>query len=262
MPDSQHVDKAIPRLIFPTDLSRVGEGTNTPNIPYIEFTAYRWHVDPNSKKNASIFVRNTSRGTAVLPLAETIADNQTINWETAEGVGAKNIFEFGLKRGIDFLRGFSTTVAQFIEVKKAKTINDLQSLAFGLTDFRTWNFTFKLMPKGQRDSQRLAEIIQYFKQNSIADFYGTYIDYPSFFVVKVHFPTGDSGTLFERLLIFKASVITQISVNYAPEGHAFYRDGAPNQVIIDLTFKELERVSRVEYNLGLTGPTITGRGGR
>jgi hypothetical protein len=198
-----------------------------------------------------MFIRSTSRGSVFLPLALNINDAQGINWETQEGVGAKNLIELGIKSGLDFLRGFSSTVAKFIEVKKGVTSNDLQSLAFGLTNFREWQFTFKLMPKGQRDSQRLAEVIQFFKQQSIADFYGNKIDYPSFFIIKVHFPDGENGDLFNKLLIFKTSVITNLAVQYLPDGQSFYRDGAPSSVALDITFKELERVSRSEYNLGL-----------
>ncbi|GAH03025.1 unnamed protein product, partial [marine sediment metagenome] len=120
-----------------------------------------------------------------------------------------------------------------------------------LTDFRNWNFTFKLLPKGQRDSQRLAEIIQFFKQQSIANFVGSIITYPSFFKVDVHFPKGESGKLFERLLIFKMAVVSNIAVQYLPEGQSFYRDGAPTSMVLDITLKELERVSRNEYDLGL-----------
>lgn len=246
---------STPRLIFPTDLSRVGHtatsGPNsTPNIPYIEFTAYKWSIDVNAKKNSSIFIRSTSRGSVFLPLAETINDQQSINWETQEGIGAKNLVQLGIKSGLDFLRGFSSTAARFVQAKKGVAVNDLQSLAFGLTDFREWQFAFKLVPKGQRDSQRLAEVIQFFKQQSIADFFGNAIDYPSFFVVRVHFPSGENGELFDKLLIFKASVITNISVNYLPDAvQSFYRDGAPTSVTLDLTLKELERVSRREYNI-------------
>lgn len=241
------------RLVYPTDLSRVGTGGNdAPNIPYIQFKAFKWNIDKDAKKNQSIFIKSVSRGSAVLPLSEVLTDTQSINWETAEGLGAKSIFEFTGKAAIDFIRGLSGSFAKLIEAKSGKTVNDLQSLAFGLTDFRNWNFTFKLMPKGQRDSQRLAEIIQFFKQNSIANFTGNIIDYPSFFTVQVHFPTGESGKLFQRLLIFKAAVITGITVGYNPDGtHSFYRDGAPTGVTLDITLKELERVSRYEYSLGL-----------
>ena len=110
------------------------------------------------------------------------------------------------------------------------------------------------MPKGQRDSQRLAEVIQFFKQNAIADFVGNVIDYPSFFDVKVIFPSGESGDLFKKLLIFKAAVVTNVSMNYMPDGQqSFYRDGAPTSVTLDLTLKELERVNRSEYYLGIRG---------
>lgn len=246
--------KSVPRLIFPTDLSRVGytstsAPTETPNIPYIEFTAYKWNVDTNAKKNASIFIRKRSRGSVFLPLAEAVNDNQAINWETSEGIGAKNVVELGIKSGLDFVR--QNRVAKYIEAKKGVTTNDFQSLSFGLTNFREWGLTFKLMPKGQRDSQRLAEVVQFFKQESISDFFGNVIDYPSFFVVKVHFPSGESGKLFDKLLVFKSSVITNIAVNYLPEGQSFYRDGAPSSVVLDITIRELERVSRSDYNLGI-----------
>jgi hypothetical protein len=247
----------IPRLIFPTNLSRVGyKGSpgailknEIPNVPYIEMTAYKWHVNTNAKKNASMFLLTTSRGSVFLPLALNINDAQGINWETQEGLGAKNLAQLGIKSGLDFLRGFSSTVAKFIEAKKGATANDLQSLAFGLTNFRTWQFTFKLMPKGQDDSRRLAEVIQFFKQQSISDFHGMIIDYPSFFIIKVHFPSGDSGKLFDKLLIFKTSVITNLAVQYLPDGQSFYRDGAPTAVSLDITFKELERANRSDYNL-------------
>jgi hypothetical protein len=255
MPDPQFVGRreVKTRLVFPTDLSRIGSASasEAPNIPYIQFTAYKWNIDKNAKKDQSIFIRNVSRGSCVLPLSEQLNDVQNINWETAEGLGAKNITELGFKQALNFIRNLSGSAAKFVEAKSGKTVNDLQSLSFGLTDFRNWSFSFKLMPKGQRDSQRLAEIIQFFKTNTIADFTGNLIDYPSFFTVRVHFPTGESGTLFEKLMIFKAAVVTNVSVNYLDGGQSFYRDGAPTSVIIDLTLKELERVSRREYNLGL-----------
>jgi hypothetical protein len=246
------------QLVFPTNLSRIGYTVSSDNtnldanetsIPYIEFTAFNWQVDANTKKDASMFVRSVSRGSVFLPLSENINDQQAINWETQEGLGAKNLVELGIKSGLDFLRGFSSSVAKFVEAKKGATTNDLQSLAFGLTDFRNWAFSFKLMPKSQRDSQRLAEVIQFFKQNSIPNFYGNVIDYPAFFIVKVHFPSGENGKLFDRLLVFKTSVITNLAVNYLPDAmQSFYRDGAPTSVTIDITMKELERVSRSEYD--------------
>jgi hypothetical protein len=253
------------QLVFPTDLSRHGyitassEPNSAPNVPYIEFTAYKWNIDGNAKKDASIFIRKTRRGSVFLPLAEAINDQQSINWETQEGLGAKNLLQLAGKTGLDFIRGFNTSVAKFVEAKKGQTANDLQSLAFGLTNFREWNFTFKLMPKSQRDSQRLAEVIEFFKKQSIANFHGNVIDYPSFFIVKVHFPNGQSGELFDKLLIFKASVITNLSVNYLPEGQSFYRDGAPTVVALDMSLKELERVSRREYNLTPSGGIGSGR---
>lgn len=240
-------------LVFPTDLSRVGTSGDIPNIPFIKFTAYKWNIDKNAKKDASIFLTTVSRGSAFLPLSENLNDDQAINWETAEGLGAKNIFELGARQALDFIRNLSGSFAKLVEAKQGVTVNDLQSLAFGLTDFRNWQFTFKLIPKGQRDATRLAQIIQFFKQNSIADFTGNIIDYPSFFKVDVTLPRGESGDLFKKLLVFKAAVITNISVNYLPDGvHSFYRDGAPTAVSLEISLKELERVSRREYNLGLT----------
>jgi hypothetical protein len=257
MPTSKST--TTPRLIFPTDLSRVGytktpgSKNEMPNVPYIEMTAFKWNINTNAKKNSTMFIHTTSRGSVFLPLALNINDNQNINWETQEGLGAKNLVQLGIKSGLDFLRGFSSTVAKFIEAKKGATVNDLQSLAFGLTNFREWQFTFKLMPKGARDSQRLAEVIQFFKQQSIADFRGNTVEYPSFFTIKVHFPTGDNGKLFDKLLIFKTSVITNLAVAYLPDGQSFYRDGAPTVVALDMTFKELDRVSKSEYGSSLGG---------
>ena len=246
--------KSRPRLIFPTDLGRFGTTSSAGemNNPYIQLTAYKWSIDPNQKKDSSMFIRRTSRGSVFLPLAENITDDQSMNWENQEGIGAKNLLQLGAKTGLDFLRNINSSVAKFVQAKQGKTVNDLQSLAFGLTNFREWNFSFKLLPRSSRDSQRLAEVIQFFKQQSITEFNGSVVDYPSFFDVKVHFPRGDNGELFNKLLVFKASVLSNVSVNYLPEDtQSFYRDGAPTSVTLDLSLKELERVNRSEYDLGI-----------
>jgi hypothetical protein len=248
----------INTLYFPTDLIWVvhkgsaGSKNEIPNVPYIEFSAWEWDIDTNAKRNASMLKKKVSHGSVCLPMPLHMNDSHSINWETHEGIGAKNLGELAIKSGIDFARSFASTISKFVEAKKGMTSNDLQSLAFGLTNFREWQLAFRLMPKSVSDSQRLAEVIQFFKQQSITDFKGNKIDYPSFFTIKVLFPSGDSGTLFNKLLIFKASVITHLAVNYIPDGgQSFYRDGAPTAVTIDITLKELERIDRSDYNLGL-----------
>jgi hypothetical protein len=235
-----------PTLQFPTNLQF---GSEQSLNAFMSFTAKRWSYDTTSKKNQEIKVSPITDGSAAMPITEGLVDSQAINWEVTEGVGAAGLKQMLVKSGLDILRGLNQTVTKTLEAKKGITTNDLASLTFGLSEFRDFTFTFKMIPRNQADAIRITEIIRFFKERAVPDFTTNVVLYPRFFTIRAFLPSGITGDLFEQLLVFKSAVITNISVNYFPEGTlTFYRDGAPTAVQLELSMKELQRVSGGDYS--------------
>lgn len=235
---------AKPELTFPVDLKF---GKDKSLNAFMTFTAYDWGYQGAAKKNQEINVNEVSVGSVALPITDGLEESQGISWEVSEGVGAANLGQILKKNALDFVRGIKEDVSKLVEAKKGVTVNDLASLTFGLSDFREFEFTFKMIPKNQQDSIRITEIIRFFKASAIADFSGSLVRYPRFFTVKAFFPDGVAGDAYEKLLVFELAVITNISVNYFPEAITFYRDGAPTTTQLSLSFKELKRISGREF---------------
>lgn len=237
---------AGPNLQFPTNLKF---GTDQSLNAFMQFTAKKWSYAATAKKNQEITPLPGTDGSAAMPITEGLVDSQAVNWEVVEGVGAAGLKQLLLKSGLDLVRGLNQTVTKTVEAKKGLTTNDLASLTFGLSEFREFTFTFKLIPRNQADAVRITEIIRFFKSRAIPDFSANIVQYPRFFTIKAFLPSGITGDLFEQLLVFQTAVITNISVNYFPEGTlTFYRDGAPTAVQLELTMKELQRVSGGAYD--------------
>jgi hypothetical protein len=235
-----------PNLVFPTNLKF---GTDQSLNAFMTFTAKKWSYAATAKKNQQVIEIPGTDGSAALPITEGLVDSQAINWEVTEGVGAAGLKQLLLKSGLDVLRGLNQTVTKTVEAKKGLTTNDLASLTFGLSEFREFTFNFKMIPRNQADAIRITEVIRFFKERAIPDFSGNVVLYPRFFTIKAFLPSGLAGDLFEQLLVFQTAVITNISVNYFPEGAlTFYRDGAPTTTQLELTFKELKRVSGGAYS--------------
>jgi hypothetical protein len=232
-------------LQFPTNLQF---GKEQSLNAFMQFTAQKWSYDTTSKKNQTVIPTPITDGSAAMPITEGLVDSQGINWEVTEGVGATGLKQLLLKSGLDMVRGLSQTVTKTVEAKKGVTVNDLASLTFGLSEFREFTFNFKMIPRNQSDAIRITEIIRFFKARAIPDFTTNLVQYPRFFTIRAFLPSGIVGDLFEQLLVFQTAVITNISVNYFPEGAlTFYRDGAPTTVQLELSMKELKRISGGEY---------------
>jgi hypothetical protein len=56
-------------------------------------------------------------------------------------------------------------------------------------------------------------------------------------------------------------VLTDMDVNYAPSGFATHQDGSPVQIQLNLTFKEIEIVTRKKLDTGIKGATNGTDGG-
>lgn len=122
--------------------------------------------------------------------------------------------------------------------------NPKKEQVFRGVDFRTWNFEYQFFPKTRQEMENVQNIIYLFKLHMHPEYKDAnnflYI-YPSEFDI-VHY----NGTT-ENINLPKhtSCVLTEMVVNYSPQSQfTSFEYGAPTQINIQLTFKELVQMSK------------------
>lgn len=114
------------------------------------------------------------------------------------------------------------------------TLNPNLAVLFNQMNLRTHSFTFKLFPRSEKESTTLKRIIKEIRNRIIPKKLDTqFLGYPDKVDIDIY-PTPPYD--------IKTCVVTGMSVNYAPNGVAFFKGskGNPVQVEITLQFMETE----------------------
>lgn len=133
-------------------------------------------------------------------------------------------------------------VGAIIDMKTGSVVNPYTLALFQSVGARPHNFTFRLIPRNQSDSNMIREIVRQFQYHSLPSRKNNlFLTMPS--EVEMAF----YGT--DKLFKFAPSVITNVSVNYSPFGAPsfFGRDNAPTGVELTLSFMEIEALTRESY---------------
>jgi hypothetical protein len=150
--------------------------------------------------------------------------------------------------------------------------NPRKEQLFSEVNFRVFEFKFDFYPKSKKESHDVMEIIKLFRfhaypevvpnkafYNLPSEFQITYVDlnYPSnnpFQVVGQKLGQQSAGfeaTENQWLNKIGRCVLTNVDVDYSPaERNTFFADGAPSIITMNLTFAELESMSRNKVKLG------------
>ena len=164
---------------------------------------------------------------------------------TAGGMGIARAVS-GLKKNV-----LQRVGGGFIQAGLGLAVNNHLSVGYkGPTGFRDHSFAFKFFPKNKTESRNVKNIIEDFKNGSTPRMVGktslggvsasAFFKAPRHYIIK--FMSG--GTKNEFLHEIKPSVITSMQTNYDPISFvSFHEDGAPVQIDLNLTFKELELVT-------------------
>ena len=115
-------------------------------------------------------------------------------------------------------------------------------------EMRTFSLTYKIFSSTPGESEEIRGICNTFKKNMLPSFGGGgFIGVPN--VVRVTFMTGSEPNPFVSQ--FKPCAITNVSVNYTPDGSwASYMGGAPVATNITINFKELKMLFAEDINIG------------
>ena len=128
-------------------------------------------------------------------------------------------------------------------------------MIFEGTPRREFNFAFKMMPKSENEADLVAKIVKMFRFYMAPSFDGP-IDVRRTFIVPATFDIKYMVKQKENSYLNKisTSVLTSCNVVYGGERTQFFRPntkGAPPvETSIELTFKELEVITRERINAG------------
>jgi hypothetical protein len=122
---------------------------------------------------------------------------------------------------------------------------------------RSFQLTFVFTPNSQGEAEEVNYIIQQFKYHFAPTLLSAketssdamYFKPPSIFSVNFMI----SGKQNKFLPKYGDCVLTDIDVNYAPNGWAAYDDGAPIQTTLTMSFKETEILDKNKIQKGYRG---------
>jgi hypothetical protein len=151
--------------------------------------------------------------------------------------------------GIDSKLGLDAKVIGDVILKgKGYAINPQLQMMFKGVGFRSFQLSFMFTPKSLEESTEVDAIIKTFKYHfspglqagKTDSTQSMFLTSPSIF--NVNFKIGQNENQYVPK--YGDCVLSDIDVNYAPNGFAAHENGAPVQTTLNLTFKEIVIVDR------------------
>jgi len=149
---------------------------------------------------------------------------------------------------IGILPGFGGTREAF-EMKEGAVIADRLELAFKGINKRSFQYTFKMIPKNQKEAEEIRKIVFAFKSNMLPEFVGgnrsgRRLVVPNTFDIQYMY----MGSSNQYLHHISTCVLENINVSYGGDRYRTFQateDGAPPvETQITLAFKEMELITR------------------
>lgn len=123
-------------------------------------------------------------------------------------------------------------------------INPNQQVMFDSINLRTFSFEFVFMPKSKEETKDVKDIIEAFKMYSrprtVENTYGMVFVPPSIFKIDFRFLNGRNQYVNK----VADSVVTNVEVDYTPNGWSTHQDGSPVYIKMKVDFKELALIDR------------------
>jgi hypothetical protein len=135
--------------------------------------------------------------------------------------------------------------------------NPYQTILFKNPNFKKHNFSWKLMPRDEDESNKIRDLIrtcQYHMSPGVSRGPGLFFSYPSMVIVSL-FPSS------EFLYRFKPCVVETVDVNYAAgSGPSFFkRKQAPSAITLSIQLQEIEYWINDDYDPNNTNGTERGK---
>lgn len=141
--------------------------------------------------------------------------------------------------------GSGSNVLSAASALSGVAINPFLTVVFKNPQFKTHNFTWKLIPRNKKESDEIRKIIaaiKYHMTPGLLTQSGVFFTYPEMVIIKLH-PNDD------YTYKFKPCVLKTFDVNYAPAGAPsfYWYNGAPTAVEIKMSLQEIEYFTKLDY---------------
>ena len=159
--------------------------------------------------------------------------------------------------------GANVTADQILARQQGEILNPNLELLFNGPTLRSFRFQFKMTPRNADEGGEIKQLIRCIKKNMAPKVKGTnirntandigdnannttFLKTPNVFELRYRQGNGDHQFLHS----FKQCFLESINVNYTGDGtYATYHDGTPVSIIMDLTFKEIEPIYDIDYDV-------------
>ena len=159
-----------------------------------------------------------------------------------------------VKAGLDKVGVDAGALGKILLNAQGYSVNPQVQLLFNQISLRDFNLSFTFTPKSRDESYEVEKIIKMFKYHFAPGLYkgketssnSMFLEAPSVFNISFNINTIENKYLPK----YGDCALTDIDVNYAPNGWSSFEDGAPVQTTLSLSFKEMEIVDKARINSG------------
>ena len=132
--------------------------------------------------------------------------------------------------------------------------NPFVQVFFNTMGVRTFSYNFNFAPRNEAETAEVQQIIQLFRFHMAPELQGTnsrYLTLPSEFDIHYMYKAED-GQGYENDYYNRIGtcVLENVGTNYTPNGVKSFGDGAPTAIKMDLTFREIETLTKEKINEG------------
>ena len=134
------------------------------------------------------------------------------------------------------------------------TLNPNLELLFKGPNLRTFNFNFRFTPRSAKESEEIKQIIRVFKKNMAVQrsTSNLFLLTPRVFTVEyIYNAKGENaGSIHPYLNVFKPMAMTNLNVNYTPDGTymTYNETGSLTAYDLQMSFGELEPIYADEFD--------------
>lgn len=170
---------------------------------------------------------------------------KTTKTELAKKLGASIVENAGDALGLAALDALDATIAPgaraAFELQQGKITNNRTEMQFEGVQRRDFSFSFKMLPTSPEEAKTIQDIVTLFRFHSMPEIDqseddGRTMIPPSTFDIE-YFPN-------KHLHKISTSILTSVDVKFGGERTQFFHDDQPVETELNLTFKELEIITK------------------
>ena len=163
------------------------------------------------------------------------------------GAIGQTLKDEGMNIGAKALEGAGATGATAAKaIASGETTNNRTEMKFEGIDRRSFQFTFRLLPRSSDEANAIQEIVTLFRYHSMPgftdDMLGRTLKAPSTFDIQ-YYPQ-------EHLHRIGTSALEAVDVKFGGDRPQFFKDNHPTETELTLTFKELDIVTKEKVAQG------------